>query len=76
MSEGLSISWTAIAGFAVFVAVIAPGFYWIGRLSHRVDSVEDDVDDVKKDVERLYGKIDAIHYYVKNGRKKPEGGTS
>jgi hypothetical protein len=61
----LTVTWGTFAGFCVFVAVIGPGFYWIGRLSHRVDSVEHKETVLFKKIEALTTKVDEIHYLVK-----------
>ena len=58
----IQVSWQAVAGFIVFVAVAGPGFYWVGRLSKQVDQNT-------KNVAVIFSQLQDIHLYVKNGRK-------
>jgi len=60
ISGGLTITWPVVAGLVTLVVVVGPGFYWVGRLSNRVDHLE-------QDRTVIWQKIDAIHKHVKNG---------
>ena len=33
----IQVSWGVVVGIGAFMAVVGPGFYWMGRLSMRVD---------------------------------------
>ena len=60
----IEISWGMLAVLVALVSGIGPGFYFIGRMSKQVDVNT-------RNIGTIFGKLDAIHEYVKNGGKRP-----
>ena len=54
----IQVSWTAVAGFFLFVAVVGPGFYWLGRTSKQVDVNTGDI-------RNIYEMVRETHSIVK-----------
>ena len=54
----------AIAGLAIsavtLLCLVGGGFYWWGRLSSRVDGLENRVDELSEDMKAMNAKIDAV----------------
>lgn len=58
----IQVSWGAVASIVLLVVAVGPGFYMLGQLSSRIGRNE-------KDISSIYGKMDEIYRYVKNGSR-------
>lgn len=59
----ITISWATLVGFFGLVALVGPVGVYVGRMSKQVDHNTGAI-------EKLDGKIDVIHEYVKNGGRR------
>ena len=57
----IQVSWAAVAGFLTLVVMVGPAFYRLGQISKQVDVNTGNI-------KTIYGKLEDIHNYVKNGR--------
>lgn len=60
-----AIDWTSIGTIASTVALVLGGFLWVttkifnlGKTSQRLDSIESDLTDVRKDIKTLGDRLD------------------
>lgn len=52
-----------MAGFIALIALIGPALIYVGRLGGHVTRNKDDI-------QKIFGKLDYIYEWVKNGGKK------
>lgn len=57
----IEIGWGTVVSLVAVVGAVGPGFYLIGGLAKQVARNE-------RDIKTIYGKVDEIHSFVKNGR--------
>ena len=53
----ISFDPAAIAAFVGILLTAAGGFIWFGKLSHRIDTLEHDVKELKADVKQILAML-------------------
>ena len=50
----VNIDWGTLATLGTLLLAIVAGVFWAGKLSGRVDRLEQDVKEIKADIKRIY----------------------